>query len=193
MYKLLAAINVLDIPVTLFGAFGFFISGIWLGFLGEWGLIGKGLFLLIAACFCLGFALMPGMIFAIPAIKMTERNNPLGYLFGFLNVIFTLGVLSTWCILILLYFVSHAHYSAITPALIWSYSVGIGPVVCLAMREKENPYSAIASIFLGVAYMVTIIAISFFHPTRTDIFVIFGITMTLCTIVQTKLATSPEL
>ena len=58
-----------------------------LGHFAQWGIIGYGVVILIFASFTLGLAMMPGLMFAIPAASMAERGNKIGsYLFNFLKV-----------------------------------------------------------------------------------------------------------
>ena len=75
------------VPLSLVNIFGGIVSGIWLAILGEWGVIGTGVLAMLISGMALGIAMMPGLIFAVPAATMLENGNKIGgYIFLFLSL-----------------------------------------------------------------------------------------------------------
>jgi len=126
--------RVIGIPLGIFHLFGGIVAGIWLAILGEWKVIGLGLLLLVSSPFLLGFVLMPGSMFAIPAMKAVESGRKmLGALMGSLSVIYTTAVIVVWAYLMLRFFHGRAHDSSQIPFLLWSYGGPVfGPYAYLA-------------------------------------------------------------
>ena len=180
-------ITVIAVPLGILNMFGGIVSGIWLAILGEWGIIGYGILALMVSGIGLGLAMAPGLIFAGPAAVMLEKGHKLGgYFFGLLSTIYTVGVLSAWCIFVLIYFTKQANADSIIPILIWSYGVATGPIVWLAQKELQsgNEYAMITTFFIEVAYIITILAILFTNVSILNVMYIFGIVMCIGLIVQ---------
>ena len=75
------------VPLSLLNIFGGVVSGVWLAILGEWRVIGTGVLALFVSGMALGLAMMPGLIFSLPAAAMLERGNKIGgYIFTFLSL-----------------------------------------------------------------------------------------------------------
>ncbi len=188
-------ISVFSVPLSLLNVFGGIVSGIWLIILGKWGIIGFGIVALFISGIGLGIALMPGMLFSGPAAMLHEKGNKIGfYFFGFLSALYTILVLTIWCILVLYFFVKQANTNSIIPVLLWSYGVAVGPIAWMAQKEMQggNEYSMIATFFIQVAYLVSIIAILFFRVTLIDVIVLFSLIMLIGLIIQFKIASQAE-
>ena len=188
-------VSILSVPLWLINIFGGIVSGIWLIILGQWGIIGFGIAALFVSGIGLGIALMPGILFSGPAAILHEKGNKFGFYFlGFLSALYTILVLTVWCILVLYFFVKHADISSIIPVLIWSYGVAIGPIAWMAQKEMQegNEFSMIATFFIQVAYLLSIIAILFFRVSLTDVIVFFGLIMLIGLIIQFKIASQLE-
>lgn len=180
-------IPVLFLPLIAINMLGGVISGIWLAVIGEWGLIGYGLLALLFAGMLLGLAMMPGMIFAGPALLMLEKGNRLGgYVFGFLSTVYTVGVLSGWCILVLLFFLARLNDDSFIPGLLWSYGIATGPIAWLAHKDSQsgNEYSGETTFFLQIAYLVAICGIVFFDFTLQTVLQVFGGVMVIALLLQ---------
>ena len=186
--KLLTAVAV---PLSIFNMLGGIVSVIWLGILGEWGLIGYGVLAIMFSGMLLGFAMLPGMLLAAPAVAMMEKNIKIGgYFFGLLSTIYTLAVLSAWCILVLLYYTDHATSNSIIPVLIWSYSVATAPIMWLAQKDLQsgNDHAMISTFFIEVAYILSILGILFVGVSLIEVMVLFAVVMTAGIIMQFSLA-----
>src|SRR5712692_8929458 len=131
--------NALAVPLALINRFGGIVAGIWLAILGEWGSIGYGILMLVGAGFLLGRAMMPGMLFSAPAAAFLEKGNkPAFYFFGFLSTLYTIAVLTVWCVVVLYFFANRADTSSIIPMLLWSYGVATGPIAWLAQKDLQS-------------------------------------------------------
>lgn len=180
-------VSVLVVPLIILNTFGGIISGIWLAILGEWGLIGYGILALLVSGMGIGLAISPGLIFAAPAAAMLEKGNKIGgYFFGLLSTIYTVGILTAWCILVLVYYTKQANAHSIIPVLIWSYGVATGPITWLAQKDLQsgNEYGMITAFFIDVAYILTILAILFVGVSLLNVIVLFSVVMSIGLIVQ---------
>lgn len=191
MDSMIKALTVFSIPLGLINMFGGLVSGIWLAILGEWGLIGIGILALFVSSMGIGLAMMPGMIFALPAMALLEKGKKIsGYFFGFLSTLYTTAVLVVWCIAVLLYFVKHADHGSIIPILIWSYGIAIGPISWLAQKDRQggNEHAMVSTFFIQVAYLITILGILFLQVTVLNVTVLIGVIMSVALILQFSLA-----
>jgi hypothetical protein len=62
-------------PLMLLNAFGGIAAGIWLLTLKEWGAIWYGIAALLFSHYLLGFAVMPGALFAVPGMALAEKGR----------------------------------------------------------------------------------------------------------------------
>ncbi len=185
------ALSVLAIPLGVINMFGGIVSGIWLAILGEWGLIGYGILALILSGMGIGLAMMPGMIFAAPAVIMLEKGNKLGgYFFGFLSSLYTIIVLVAWCILVLIFHTKQASHESIIPVLIWSYGIATGPIAWLAQKDLKsgNEYAMVSTFFIQIAYLLAILGILLIGMSLLSVLFLFGITMIIGLTVQFSMA-----
>lgn len=184
-------LSVLAFPLFILNIFGDIVSGIWLAILGEWGLIGYGILALLISGMGIGLAMAPGLLFAVPAAAMLEKGNKIGgYFFGLLSTIYTVGILTAWCILVLVYYTKQANADSIIPVLIWSYGIATGPIVWLAQKDLQsgNEYAMITTFFIEVAYILTILAILFVGVSLLNVVVLFGVVMSIGLVVQFSVA-----
>lgn len=179
---------VLAVPLAILNMFGGFVSGIWLAILGEWGLIGYGILALFVSSLLIGLAMGPGLIFAAPAAILLEKGNKIGgYFFGLLSTIYMVGVLTAWCILVLIYYTKHAETDSLIPVLIWSYGIATGPILWLAQKDR-NEFAVITAFFIQVAYILTIFAILLVGVSLQHVLILFGIVMSIGLAVQFSVA-----
>lgn len=184
-------LGVLAVPLAILNMFGGIVSGIWLAILGEWGLIGYGILALIVSGMGLGLAMAPGLIFAGPAAILLEKGNKIGgYFFGLLSTIYTVGVLTAWCILVLIFCTEHASTDSLIPVLIWSYGIATSPIVWLAKKDLQsgNENAMITTFFIQVAYILTIFAILLVGVSVLNVLILFGVVMAIGLAVQFSVA-----
>jgi hypothetical protein len=93
----LAFFSAMSVPIGFLNIFGGIVSGIWLAFLGQWRPIDIGLLSLFCTTWLIGFALMPGRLFAAPAAIAFERAHRFtDVVFGALAKLYTTAVIVTW-------------------------------------------------------------------------------------------------
>jgi len=120
--SILGGMALLLIPIMLLNIFGGIIAGIWLIILGQWWALGYGLVLLLVSTFGLAFVLMPGMfLFAMPGAYLLSRRSPLAYPFLVLAPLYTLGVMTLWCVWVYYMYMQRADARSFIPLLVWSY------------------------------------------------------------------------
>lgn len=178
------------VPLGILNMFGGIVSSIWLAILGKWVLIGFGILLMISGG-GLGLAIAPGLIFSVPAVAMLEKGNKIGgYFFGLLSTVYTVGVLTAWCILVLIFYTIHANATLLIPVLIWSYSVATGPISWLAQKDLRsgNENAGIITLFIYVAYILASLAILLVGFSLPNVLVIFGVVMSIGFIVLFSVA-----
>ena len=187
--------TVLTVPLGLINIFGAIVSDIWLAILGEWGIIGYGIAALFVSGIGLGIAMMPGLLLAAPAAALQEKGKMFGfYMFGFLSALYTIAILTVWCIAILLFFTKQANADSIIPILIWSYGVATAPIAWMAQKEMQggNEFSMISTFFAQVAYILVIIAILLFRVSLLDVTILFGVVMFFGLLIQFRIASQIE-
>jgi hypothetical protein len=160
MSKVAAAFAPIGGLLLLLNALGGIVSGIWLAVIGEWWALGVGLLGLFASHFLVSILLMPGLLIAAPAAALSERGRqgPAMVLAG-LSSLYTATLIAAWGVGILYFFASRATPHSVIPLLIWSYGVANGPWSFLASKDQQaggNEYSAMATFFLQVGYVVAI-------------------------------------
>lgn len=173
---------ILAIPFTILNLLSGVVSGVWLIFLGEWFMVGFGILIMLVSGMILGFAMLPGLIFGAPAISLTNK----GYIFGFLSILYTICVLTVWCILVLVYYTKQAEQNSIIPVLFWSYNVAIAPIAWLAKKDSQsgNEYATIMTFFIGAAYILNILVILLIGVSPPDILLLFVFVMLIGAVFQ---------
>jgi len=128
MKAFLGFITVISIPLLILNILGGIVAGIWLAILGEWGTIGYGVVAFFGSTFTLGFVLMPSIFLAATAAYCEKKGNTFGmFCFATLASLYTIGVLTTWCCIVLSFFSQATSGSILIPSLIWSYGIAVGP------------------------------------------------------------------
>lgn len=182
--KLLSA---LVLPLVVIDIIGGTFSGIWLAILGDWWLIFYGILATISSSFLLVLAITPGLFFSINGVKMLEKGNKVGgYLFSTFGLIYTIVILTIWCIVVLLYYTVHAEKDSIIPALIWSYGIATGPIAWLAQKDlmNGNDRAMITTIFIKFGYIINIFAILLVGISLLDSIAIFCVSVSISLFLQ---------
>ena len=186
-----AVLTSLTVPIMILNIFGGIISGIWLAILGEWGEIIRGIGFIVVSGFVISFVLMPGLLFAGPAVIAMERGKKiLGAFLGFLGVLYTYALMT-----IMWLFVSSATESSIIPLLIWSYGVALAPWMWLAQKDQQgggNEFSILATFFAQISYILAMIMF-FLGATLGTIAITFGVIMLIAAILQMTIAFGGEI
>ena len=193
----IATFTALTVPIMILNLLGGIIAGIWLAILGEWGEIFRGILFMVVSGFAISIALMPSLLFAAPAAMAIEKGKKLlGMFFGSLSVLYTVALMTVWCIWIMWLFVSSATDSSLIPLLIWSYGVALAPWMWLAQKDQQggggNEYSMFTIFFAQVSYILAMVMF-FLGATLGTIAVMFGAIMLLGAILQVSIAFGGEI
>jgi hypothetical protein len=136
------------------------------------------------------------LLFAAPAAMAMERGKKLiGALLGSLSVLYTVALITIWCIWVMWLFVSSASESSLVPLLVWSYGVALGPWMWLAQKDQQgggNEFSTLTTFFAQAAYILGMIMF-FFGATLGAIAILFGIIMFAGAILQMVIAFGGEM
>ena len=184
------------IPLRLLNMLGGIVSGVWLVILGRWGIIGYGLLALIVSSFCLGVVMMPALLFAAPAALLYEKGSKVAfYFFGFLATLYTMAVLTVWCMAVLFFFTRQADVSTIIPILLWSYVVATVPIAWMAQKELQGGgsiHSTISSMFAQVAYILVVLAMLLLKVSFLYGMILFLAVMMLGIVMQFRIESQME-
>ncbi|CCD89339.1 membrane protein of unknown function [Bradyrhizobium sp. ORS 285] len=187
-----ALLSIVAIPIMLLNAFGGIVSGIWLAILGQWWAIGYGIAGLFVSTTLLGFAMMPGLIFAAPAAMLAERGKLLlAFPLLLLSQLYTYIVVIAWCVLVFIFFMSHSTASLFWPLLIWSYGAALGPLMYMAHREEmagDHSGAWMTTAFAQLSYIVMAVTAAFTDAALFILAAIFGVLMLLGMLIQTGAA-----
>lgn len=150
-------LEILTVPIMFLNFAGGIVGGIWLAFLGEWKLIGIGIFLLFTSHWILSILMMPGIPIAGIAAYLFEKKNPLGHLVGYLAQLYTNILIVGTCVLA--FFICSSFYRGsisfgYIPYLLWSWGMALGPWQFFASKEPENEFSAITLFSASVFYLL---------------------------------------
>ncbi len=189
MNAILLIVQAVAIPLGVLNLLGGIVSGIWLAILGEWGTIGIGLLVGFIATSVLGFALIPAMLLAAPAIAFEEKGNQFGIMFcSILGAIYTIGVMTVWCLGVLFFFGKGLTDANFIPTLIWSYGVAIGPWSYMASKEAQGGsgefYSLLLTFFAEIGYVAIILFVLFSSITAWQAVKIFLSFMVIAFMIQ---------
>lgn len=160
MERLARLLWVLTIPIVVLNLAGGVVAGIWLAIVGQWRLLLMGIAAGIVADFGIGFAMMPNLLLAAPAVALLKRGYRSGYALALMGQVYVGAVLAVWCVAVLHLLTRGAAGNVMLPCLLWSYSAATGPVAHMARRELMggNEYAMIHAFFLQIAYLLVILA-----------------------------------
>ncbi len=193
MRSLSTLLAALSVPIGLLNMFGGIIAAIWLIYLGMWKPIGVSLGLLFVGTWILSFALMPSLIFALPAAKAAEKGHVGTAVFiGFFSMLYTAAVMVVWSFIIMKSYSHMGPESAQWPLLLLSYGAATGPWAYMASKEAQgadgSPHSALWVFFLSVGYIIAAGARLFSHTPFDTCLWILGICMIVGLIFQSLVA-----
>jgi hypothetical protein len=169
----------LMIPAALLSGVGSMIAGVWLLFMWEWEPVLAAFMFSMLGPFFLGIAMMPGLIFGMPAATALENGRKIiAALLFYLNGLYTSAVLVGWCLFNMNFFSSFAD-SRLTFILnlILSSGVACGVLAFLASKEPDNEQSAATTAFVQLAYGLCVVGLAI------QVFNVTDVIITLITVV----------
>jgi hypothetical protein len=154
-------IELFSIPIMLLNMGGGIVGGIWLAVLGEWRLIGIGIFLLLTFHWVLSILVLLNIPVAGIGIYLTKKNNPLRHLFVFLSQFYINLLIVGTCAFA--FWLCSSFYTGnidigYTPYLLWSWGMALGPWQYFASKEPENEFTAITIFSASVFYLLFLIS-----------------------------------
>ena len=192
MKALMGLVTALSIPLMILNMLGGVVSGIWLGVLGEWRIIGAGILVFFVSTGLLGFALMPSLLLSAPAAYCAEKGKTVGLVFfGALSSVYILGLITAWCCGVLFLFVKDASAGSLIPRLLWSYGLATGPWAYMASKDAQGGegFASMLATFLAQLAYATIILLVIFSPMNiVQAVKVFAGFMALGLVVQMTLA-----
>lgn len=168
MRGLKALLALIAIPLFLFNMLGGIVGAVWLGILGDWKLLGIGFAAMVGAGFGLSLALIPGLAFLAPAALARRADSPLLLISSALSSIYTLAVISAWCLAVFYYSVGLSRVGEIIPIMLWAYAVASAPVSWLSSKETQSGEGGFASMLTTLFTQIACatVAILFAFVTR---------------------------
>lgn len=171
-------IGLLTIPIFFLNMLGGIIGGIWLAILGEWKLIGIGIFLLFTSHWILSLFMLLSMPIAGLAVYFYGKNSLLGALFGFFSQLYTNMLIVATCAFA--FWLCSAYYIGdiglgYVPYLLWSWGMALGPWYFFASKEPDNEFSAITIFSASVFYFLFLTSLFVSPYLGAIIIVIFGV------------------
>jgi hypothetical protein len=110
--------------LALLIALGGLAGGIWLGFLGEWKLIGIGIAMSLFMPTVFSIAYLPalglGTIFSALLDKGYTRT---GLFLGSITNVYSNLLVMVWVLFVFLYFLGSSGYNSIVPYLLWAMGI----------------------------------------------------------------------
>ena len=175
-------LEILSLPIMILNFGGGIVGGIWLAFLGEWKLIGIGIFLLFTSHWILSLLMMPGMLISGIAVHFAEKNKAPLCFFGFLSQLYTNILIVATCVVA--FFICSSFYKGsigvgYLPYVLWSWGMALGPWQFFASKEPDNEFSAITLFSASIFYFLFLGSI-FISPMLSLIVVaLFGLVQLL--------------
>jgi hypothetical protein len=189
MKVLMVLISILSVPLMILNMLGSIVSGIWLAILGDWWAIVQGIIFLFTSHFLLAFALMPSMLFALPAVYFLDKGKTFWLAVSVtLSSGYILALITVWCCWIFFLFMQNATGSDFIPRLIWSYGVAIGPWSYMASKdqgpESEGFAASLATFLAELAYITIMVVVLFTSITLYEAIKVFGSFMLVGLVIQ---------
>jgi hypothetical protein len=159
-------IEILSLPIMILNMAGGIVGGIWLAILGEWKLIGIGIFILITFHWILGILLMVNLQIAGIAVYFFKRKRIIGHVFGFISQFYINLLIVGTCVLA--FYICSSFYKGdigigYTPYLLWSWGMALGDWQYFASTEPNNELSAITLFSASAFYLLFLVSI-FINP-----------------------------
>jgi hypothetical protein len=189
MRALGALITAIMIPIAALNLLGGLVGGIWLVLAGEWSLVVAGVVAGLLGLFVISLALMPGMLLLGPGAALAERNPIAAAPFLVGANVWTLGVVTVWCVGVFLLIPDRVYAEHLPPALLFAYATATGPWSYMASKEAQadpNTYSMIPTFFaqLGSVAMMLALWLKDGDPAASLFLKAFLPFMALCLVVQ---------
>lgn len=171
-------VNIFSVPIMFLNMGGGIVGGIWLAILGEWRLLGIGIFLLVISTPILSLLMLPGLLIAGFGAHLYEKKNPFRHLMGYISLLYTNILIVGTCVFAFL--ICSRFYSGNTifgyvPYLLWSWGMALGPWQFFASKEPDNEVTVIILFSASVFYFLFLASILISPLLAFIIIVLFAI------------------
>lgn len=168
------------------------VSAIWLIIIGKWQALLYAILLSMVSSFLISLVMMPGALFAVPAMKSMEKGNRiLGYFFMLCSNFYTYAVLFFWEMKVLDMFIPYIGRGdkGLVPILILAYCVTISPVSYLASKERDNIFTMITTMCFSIGSFIFYVGLIFGMEPNYALLLLFGtlligLFVTLITVIE---------
>ncbi len=182
---LLGIITFLSSVIMILNFSSGIVGGIWLAFLGEWGLLIYGFLLGILMPFAYTITLLPSMLFMfLIGFAQKHRNYFLISVFGFLGSLVSNLIIAYWTYFVFVTFLNRAEPVSVIPILLWGYSTVLGPLSYMAQKEGPDSTGSYMGVLLAIICYLVLTIIAFIgYPSFNHLIIVSAIfsfiTMTL--------------
>lgn len=171
-------VNIFSVPIMFLNMGGGIVGGIWLAILGEWRLLGIGIFLLVTSPWILSLLMFPNLLIAGFSMHLYEKKHPFRHLIGYIAQLYTNILIVVTCGFA--FFICSRFYSGNSsfgyiPYLLWSWGMALGPWQFFASKEPNNEFSAITLFSASVFYFLFLASLFISPVLAFIIIIIFGV------------------
>jgi hypothetical protein len=171
-------VTIFSVPIMFLNMGSGIAGGIWLAILGEWQLLGIGIFLLFISHWILSLLMIPSLPISGLAVHLYEKKNPLRHIMGYISQLYTNFLIVLTCVFAFILcsrFYSGPIGFGLIPYLLWSWGMALGPWQFFASKEPDNEFSMITLFSASVFYLLFLISL-FISPALALIIVVaFGV------------------
>jgi hypothetical protein len=151
-------IVLVTLPLMLLNMLGGIVAFVWLGILGEWGVIGYGVLLIIVMPWLFALAQIPGMVPTLLGTWLIERNWRLPAIACiFVASLWTSALIVGWCSMIAVKYVRLVTEDNRVPIILWGYTVALAPLGYMASKERDNVFTGLQTL-LAQLFFIALIA-----------------------------------
>ncbi|MEM7820365.1 MAG: hypothetical protein QW761_02060 [Candidatus Aenigmatarchaeota archaeon] len=171
-------VSIFSIPIMFLNMGSGIVGGIWLAILGEWRLLGIGIFLLFISHWILSLLMIPSLPISVLAVHLYEKKNPFRHIVGYISQLYTNFLIVLTCVFA--FVICSRFYSGpigfgLVPYLLWSWGMALGPWQFFASKEPDNEFSMITLFSASVFYLLFLTSL-FISPAFAFIIVVaFGV------------------
>ena len=189
--------NFLVIPIMVLNFVAGILGGIWLAFLGQWGVILAGFALMMGGAFLVSILLLPSMIFMMALLLVNEKLAASAFAMvplALLSITYTYCIMGLWAVGIFWYFSNSVSTNAMIPAIFWSYSIATSVWNYLAQKDAQsgNNYAAMTSFFnqIGCVSLMIYTYENFHHVNIYSLAIWFSVPMAVGLVVHVAMVVS---
>jgi len=168
-------VEILSIPIMILNLFGIIVGGIWLAILGEWRLIGIGVFLMFTSHWIISISLYPNILLSGLAFYFLKKFKPVSLFIGYILQLYT-NILIVGSCIGAFYICSGYHKGDIglgyIPYLLWAWGMALGPWQYFASKELDNDFT-LMTLFSASAFFLLFLLSIFINPLATFIVIVF--------------------